>query len=42
MIRKKRKNAELFSSAFFFFLFKTVSFEFKSVIVQLVSVEEIK
>ena len=41
MIRKKRKNAELFSSAFFF-LFKTVSFEFKSVIVQLVSVEEIK
>ena len=40
MIRKKRKNAELFSSAFF--LFKTVSFEFKSVIVQLVTVEEIK
>ena len=39
MIRKKRKNAELYSSAFFF---KTVSFEFKSVIVQLVSVEEIK
>jgi len=26
----------------FFFFFKTVSFEFKSVIVQLVSVEEIK